>query len=245
MLRLLVLFALVCPVFAPAFAHAQTTPPAGAPDAAAAPAPVAPAAPPGAFPQQQAAPQVQAPPPPPSYYDYGYGYVAPPPDPARVRALGELQSLDLRIASVRQKQKQHSIVGPAAMTASGFAVAMLFGAIAVWEWSLAEDIRRGDCGTYRYDRYDDDCDVNNDGYVDGDDRRAARTLARSFGAVSAVGAGLGIAGTVFLVRRLAKRRVYAPELRDLGLRRGQLLQQLRYGGGYSQNGLQLTVSGRF
>lgn len=273
MLRLLVLFALVCPVLAQAQTGPASSPP---PSAQPAPAPVAPAAPPEAFPQQQPAPQVQPPPPPapgttygapgspyaaptpgsaypappPGYYggSYGYGYAAPPAsDPERARALGELQNLDLRIAAVRKKQKQHGIVGPAAMTASGYAIAVLFGAIAVWEWAIAEDIRQGDCSRYRdrYDRYDDECDVNNDGYVDGDDRRDARTLSRAFGAVSAVGAGLGIAGTVFLVRRLGKRRAYAPELRDLGVRRGQLLQQLRYGGGYSHNGVQLSISGRF
>jgi hypothetical protein len=70
-------------------------------------------------------------------------------------------------------------------------------------------------------------------------------MARTFGAISALGAGLGIAGTVLLLKRLSKRRVFAPELRELGVRRGQLLQQLRYGGSYSQNGMQLSIGGRF
>jgi hypothetical protein len=217
---------------------------------------VAPPAPPGAFPQSAtaAATPVEPPPPPPPVagtypYGYGYGYSAPPPaDPRREKTLSELRQVDLRIASVKKEQRQHSLVGPVAMTGSGYLVAAAFGLAAVLEWAIAEDIRDDDCG-YRYNRatrdYEDRCDVNNNGVVTKADEHDARVMARTFGAISAAGAGLGIAGTVLLMRQLAKRREYSPELYELGTRRGQLLQQLRYGGGYSSNGLTLSVSGKF
>jgi hypothetical protein len=204
-----------------ALAHAQS---------AAAPADAAPLAP-------GIAPVPYAPAP---YYGYGY----PAPDPGRALALNELQSLDIRIAQLKQSQKQHSIVGPTIMTAAGYTVMLVFGAIALSDWAIAENVQHGDCQGGVYD-YDPACDVNDDGYIDKDDEDTARTLARTFGALSIVGTGLGITGTVLLVKRLAKRREFAPELRELGLRRGQLLQQLRYGGAYSQRGMQLTLSARF
>jgi hypothetical protein len=195
----------------------------------------------------------ETPPPPPpvagSYpYGYGYGYTPPPPDPQRQKTLTELQQVDLRIASVKKEQRQHSLVGPLAMTGAGYLAAAAFGLAAVLEWAIAEDIRDDDCG-YRYNRstrdYEDRCDVNNNGVVTKADEHDARVMARTFGAISAAGAGLGIAGTVLLMRQLAKRREYSPELYELGTRRGQLLQQLRYGGGYSSNGLTLNISGKF
>ncbi len=238
-------------------AKAAPTKPAAEAEAAQtapAPAPVAPAAPPGAFPQ--------APPPPPDTaeappaplqgqgypYGYGYGYVAPPMDPRHQKALHDLQQLDLRIASLRKQQRQYSIVGPAIMTGSGYLVAFGFGVAALASYFIAEDIREGDC-PLRFNRstreYDDRCDVNNNGLVTGKDEDAARTLARTFGAISALGAGVGVVGTVLLVKQLAKRRQYQPELYELNTQRGQLIQQLRWGGGYSSNGATLTLSGKF
>lgn len=218
-------------------------------------APVAPAAPPGAFPQ--------APPPPPDGaevppapvqpqsgypYGYGYGYVAPPVDPQRQKALHDLQQLDQRIASVRKQQRQYSIVGPTIMTGSGYLVAFGFGVGALASYFIAEDIREGDC-RLRFNRttreYDDRCDVNDNGVVTEKDEDAARTLARTFGAISALGAGVGVVGTVLLVKQLARRREYQPELYELHTRRGRLIQQLRWGGGYSSNGATLTLSGKF
>jgi hypothetical protein len=234
MLRLLVLFALT--LIFPRFTQAQTVAPAE-------PAPVAPAvAPPNAVPVQLPAPSA----PTPAAPYYGHSYAAPPlVDPGRIRALNELQTLDQRIASVRSKQKQYSIVGPSVMTASGYGVSLAFGIVAMLQWALAEDIEEGHCGDYRYDHSHAYCDVNDDGIVDKDDEHTARSLARTFGVISGIGAGLGIAGTVLLVKRLSKRHEFAPELRDLGVRRGQLLQQLRYGGGYSRNSVQFNVTALF
>lgn len=249
LLRLVALLASLCS----AVANAQTTPVSPAPTAptpVGAPAPVTVPAQvtlptPVAVPAPVAAPApAQSGAPPAPYYGYGY---APPPDPSRLRALSELQSLDVRIALLKQNQKQHGIVGPTIMTAVGYSLTLVFGAIAFADLAVANNIADGHCGyddRYDYD-YDASCDVNDDGFVDADDEDTARTLARTFGALSVVGAGLGITGTVLLVRRLAKRREFAPELRELGVRRGQLLQQLRYGGGYSRNGIQLTLSAQF
>lgn len=198
---------------------------------------------------QTAQPQGEAPPPPAPVaggypYGYGYGYAPAPVDPRRDKTLSELQQVDVRIASVRKQQKQYSIAGPLAMTATGYGFAAIAGLVAVFSWVNAEDIQSGDC-PYSY-RRNNRCDIDDDGVIDKHDERDARILARTFGAISALGAGVGIAGTVLLMKRLAKRRQYGPELDELGTRRGQLLHELRYGGGYSQNGgLQLNVSGRF
>ena len=262
MLRLLGLLAILSQQLAPQLAEAQAAPakPAPAPttEGAAqaptqAPAPVAPAAPPGAFPQtaEPAPPANAAPPPPvgpypPSGYGYGYGYPPAPVDPARAKTLGELQGLDLRIQELRRQQKRYSLGGPIAMTSAGFAVSIGFGVGALLSWAIAEDIQHHDCGDYNSSYYyADRCDINNDGDVDYHDEHDARRLARTFGAVSAIGGGVGILGTVWLVKRLAKRQQFEPELDQLSRRRGELLQQLRYGAGYSNNGLQLTLSGRF
>ncbi|HEX6245741.1 MAG TPA: hypothetical protein VFZ61_32680 [Polyangiales bacterium] len=159
--------------------------------------------------------------------------------------MNELQALDLRIAQLKQSQKQHGIAGPIVMTASGYSFTVVLSALALVNLAIASDIDKGHCGEDEPYDYDSACDFNGDGDVDQHDEDDARRLARIFGGVSLVGAGLGIAGTVLLVRRLAKRRQFTPELHELGARRGQLLQQLRYGGGFSANAFQLSVSGRF
>lgn len=181
--------------------------------------------------------------PPAPYYGYGYGYSYA--SDARLRALHELQLLDQRIAQLRRGQQQHSIVGPIIMTAAGYSFTVVLGALALVNASIARDINKGHCGDDEPYDFDSACDFNNDGDVDHHDEADARRLARILGGVSLIGAGLGITGTVLLVRRLAKRRAFAPELRELGVRRGQLLQQLRYGGVFTSNALQLNVSGRF
>src|SRR5690349_786204 len=147
--------------------------------------------------QTPAAPAVSAPVSAPAPY-YGYGYA---PD-ARARALNELQTLDLRIAQLKQAQKQHGIAGPIVMTATGYSFTVVLGALALVNLAIARDIENGHCGDD--EPYDNDsaCDFNGDGNVDKHDENDARRLARIFGGVSLIGAGLGITGTVFLVRRL-------------------------------------------
>jgi hypothetical protein len=263
-MRKLALLGLLTSVFlAPQFARAQVTPakpppaPAPAPSAAPPPAtaPEAPPAPPGAYPQAPIAPPAQAAPPPVGYpYGYappqGYGYGQPVVDPARQQTLTELQQVDLKLASVRGEQKQYSLGGPAAMMGAGFGIALGFGTAAIIERIIAEDIEHRDCNYDNY--YDDDyyyddnwCDVSGNGIVTEHDEDLARGMARGFGVVAGIGAGVGIMGTVFLMQRLAKRREFSPQINELNLRRSQLLQQLRFGGGYSQNRLHLTISGRF
>jgi hypothetical protein len=267
-LALLGLLACLVAQLAPQRAHAQAAAagskktaapaapkPAEAPAPQAAPAPVAPAAPPGAFPQEaQTAPPPQVAPPPPVVgpypYNYGgYGYAAPVNDPARQKTLADLQQVDLRLTNLHAQQQQYSLTGPSIMMGAGFAVALGFGIAAIIDRVIAEDIQHGDC-RYNYNSndyyYDDDyCDVSNNGLVTQHDEDLARTMARTFGAISIIGTGVGITGAVFLMKRLAERRQFTPELQELKVRRGQLLQQLRYGGGYSNNTFRLTLSASF
>lgn len=237
-LRSLLVLVALCPALAAAQADPSSE---GAPAPGEAPvapleAPVAPPAPPGVFPAKPPAPGGAA-------QDRD-----PRSDPQRARLLEEIERLDLRMASLREQRREVGLTAPAVVTAVGYGVAFVAGAVALAEWSILRDIQDGDCGSptgrsaYRYASR---CDLNDDGVVDGDDKHAARVLARSFGTLSAVAAGVGVAGTVFLLRRLAKRRAFEPELRELRGQRHQLLQQLRYDGGYAHGVFQISLRGRF
>ena len=168
-------------------------------------------------------------------------------DPVRAQATAELQQVDMRIAALRQQQAQYSLGGPIAMTAAGFGIGVIFASISLVDWAIAENIQHGDCGYYidrDYD-YDSSCDVDDDGEIDRADEDKARMLSRTFGAISAIAGGVGIWGAVLLGKRMSERRIYQPEIKTLGIRRKQLLQQLKYGGYVQYGGLTLTVGGRF
>jgi len=155
--------------------------------------------------------------------------------------LSELSNLDTRLSAVERERAQHRIGGPIAMMGVGYGVTLLFGGVGLIRWSIAEEIRRDGYYADDYGNYD----LNDDGTVDGKDEDRARRTARVMGGLSLLGAGLGITGTVLLVRQLAKRRQANPELQSLRLRKLELLRHLQYGGGLSQNGLQLTLRGTF
>lgn len=226
----------------------QPPPPVAAPPQAA----PAPAAPPQAYPVQPAPPPAVAPypgaPPQPGVAPNGYGYGYPGVvDPARAQAVAELQAIDMRLAALKQQQAEHSLGGPIAMTAAGFGIAVIFGAVALSQFVLAEDIQSGECGYYvnRDGYYDSRCDANDDGQVDGDDVDRARKMSRTFGALSGVAGGLGIVGAVLLGLRRAERSVYTPEIKALGARRKQLMREMKYGGYVQYGGLVVTVGARF
>lgn len=124
------------------------------------------------------------------------------------------------------------------MMAGGYASALLFGLVAVSSFAAAEAIQHED-------DWDRDNDWNDDGVITKSDERDARTSARVATVLSAVGLGVGVGGTVWFSKRMAKRRVGAPELHDLKLQRRQLLRGLRYSANGGPDGMRLTLSGRF
>lgn len=116
--------------------------------------------------------------------------------------------------------------------------------IALIAFNTAESIEDRDPWRDLYG-YDEDDDWNGDDVVDKDDERDARTAARVLSGVAAVGVGVGVVGTVLLLKRLAKRKVYSPEIRELRERRRQLLYGLRYGANVAPNQVQLSLGGSF
>ncbi|HEX6245994.1 MAG TPA: hypothetical protein VFZ61_33945 [Polyangiales bacterium] len=216
------------PAAAPPAAYPAPAPAAPYPDTA--PPPVAPPAPYSGAAQPGVAPN-----------GYGYGY--PMLDPARA----ELQAIDLRLSTLKQQQAQHGIGSPIAMTAAGFGILVIFGAVSLSQFALAEDIESGECSFYvaRDGYYDSRCDVNDDGEIDGQDVDRARMLTRTFGALAGVAGGLGIVGAVWLGLRRAERSVYTPEIKALGARRKQILRDLKYGGYPQYGGMVLTLGARF
>jgi hypothetical protein len=190
--------------------------------------------------------QPYAPPPPP-----GYAYPRPQDPAQRAATITELTSVDAQMATVQRERSNHRIGGPIAMMGIGYGLGALFGTIGLIQWSIADDIDHGDFdyynrndSSYYYDS-DSNLDLNNDGVINGKDEHRARRTARIMGGLSLVSTGVGIAGTILLVRKLAKRRESAPELERLRTRKLELLRNLQYGGGLSQNGLQLTLGGTF
>jgi hypothetical protein len=222
------------PAAAPAPAPAQAEPPVAAPLPAPEGAPLEPA------PEYQLAPPGAEPPP-----AYGYGY--PPPsyyDPhyaARRHVLySELNQVDGRLREIRSERP--SVVGPIAMMASGYGVALFSSVIALGSFVAAEAIEHDD-----FDDWDDvdDADINGDDEIDADDERAARNTARVFTGFAALGLGVGIGGTVLFAKRMQERKVHKPEVHDLKMRRKEIRRELKYGANVTPAQAQVTVGGRF
>jgi hypothetical protein len=202
-------------------------------------APPAPLAQPAPTPAPYAAPPAQVYPYPPPAYAY-----PPPVDFAERRAvLGELANVDAQIANVQAARARHGLGGPITMIATGYGSALIFSIVALVQHTIAEDIQqqRFFDSEYEYDDYD----LNNDGVINQEDEDRARRGARTLGALSLVGLGVGIVGNVFLARRMAARRKFNPELETLRARRLQLLRHLQYGGALGASGMQLSLSARF
>lgn len=217
--------------------------PANPPQVAPPPAPIPQQPPPVQYAQPAPGQYAQplAPPPP------GYAYPAPQDPAQRAAVLAELSQVDGRLYALQLERSSHRIVGPIITMGGGFGAAVLFGMVGLIKWGVAEDIKRGDYPTL-YDsstEFDSTYDLNGDGVVDGEDEGRARRTARVTGTLSIIGVGVGIVGSVWLAKQLAKRRQLTPELQNLRGRKQELLRNLQYGGGYSQNGLQLTLGGTF
>ncbi len=124
------------------------------------------------------------------------------------------------------------------MMAGGYGSALLFGLVAVASFGSAEAIQD--------DRRPDPAnDWNDDGIITKSDERDARTSARVTTVLAAVGLGVGVGGTVWFSKRMAKRRVSSPELHDLKVQRRQLIRGLRYSVNGGPDSMQLALSGRF
>jgi len=163
---------------------------------------------------------------------------APPGYERRHAREAELERINARIYALTAERNQHRIGGPIAMMAGGYGSALLFGLIAVSSFAAAEAIQHEDA-------WDRDNDWNDDGVITKSDERDARTSARVATALAAVGLGVGIGGTVWFSKRMAKRRVGAPELHDLKLQRRQILRGLRYSANGGPDSMQFTLRGRF
>jgi hypothetical protein len=218
----------VAPPLAAAPAPAPAVVPPVAPVPVVAPVPLAP--------QQAAA--LQLPPPPP-----GYAYVTVPTvtNEQRGATLTELQNVELRLTSLKAERRRHRIGGPIAMMATGFATSFVFTLVALSAFSVAQQIERNDFDWYNANRYD----YNNDGDIDRQDESSARAVARAFGGLAGLSAALGIAGTVFLVKRNARRNEHLDEILHLQDRQQQLLRSLRYGANVAPGRIGLGLSGRF
>jgi len=223
-------------------AQAATGAPAASPtppSPAASAAPAAPAVNPEA-PTAPAALASPSPAPAPAPPAYVYSPL-PPRVPATPRDRVELERVNERLYALQRERSQYGIGGPIAMTAAGYGSFLLFSLVALTSLGVAEAIESDDVRRRDFD----DFDSNDDGTLDSRDERDARRVARGSAVFAAAGLGVGIGGTVFLVKRIAKRRVYAPEIRDLRLRRRELMRSVRYGANVGPGGLQLSLSGRF
>lgn len=196
------------------------------------------------------APQPAAPPP-----GYGYSYTPPPLLPQQHAALAqELASIDSRLLAIRVERSRHRIGGAIATMIVGYGAAAFAAAVGLMQWRVAREIKDGDFTAYNnrgnsgssFAYYEDeDYDLNNDGVINNRDYKRARRISRTGAAFTFMGLGLGIWGTVRLLRQLDKRRETAPELEQLRDRRKELLRSLQYGGGYSMGSWQLGLSGKF
>ncbi len=131
------------------------------------------------------------------------------------------------------------------MMATGYGTALLFGMVALINYSQAESIDDRDNWSDDDWGYDSGDDWNGDGLIDGRDERNARSAARTTVGIAAVGLALGVGGTVFLAKRIAKRRVYSPEIRELRERRRRLLYGLHYGANLGPGQMRLSLGGSF
>jgi hypothetical protein len=159
----------------------------------------------------------------------------------RLTISSELGDVESRLAHLEYEQRDGRIAGPIAMVASGYGTALVALGVALVSFASAKDVQRWDAG----DDWSDHLDSNDDGSIDADDELAFRRIARGFGVLSAIGAGVGIAGSFFLAKRMRVRRMQAPELRGLQRRRYELRRQLEYGANASARGLGVSLSGRF
>jgi len=146
--------------------------------------------------------------------------------------LAERLSIEDRLSSLKAQQSQTPILGPVILMSIGYGLTVASCAAALRLWLFADDVKRGQ----RVGDYDEYTRGEIDSY-----RQAARWLAGG----SALPLAAGIAGTVWLVRRLPQRRRLAAETDALHERLERLERHLQYGVSVGTASAALTVSGYF
>lgn len=151
----------------------------------------------------------------------------------------KLTSIDERLEHLdRQREERGRITGPVSMLTTGYTTGLAAMAVSLGAFYAAE--RVADTEGYK-----SRLDINDDNELDGDDENSFRTIARTMGALSAVGFGIGIAGSVFLAKRLKERRELDPDVRRLQHERRELRRELNYTLGPVKHGVALGLTGRF
>jgi hypothetical protein len=151
----------------------------------------------------------------------------------------QLSSVDARLEHVsQQREERGQVVGPISMLAAGYTTGLAALSISLATFAGAQQVKKTD-------GYKNNLDINSDDQVNGEDETTFRNLSRAMGAVSAVGFGVGIAGSIFLAKRLKERRELDPEARKLQNQRRDLRRELNYSGNVSGSGLTLGLTGRF
>jgi hypothetical protein len=141
----------------------------------------------------------------------------------------ELVSIDARLVELEQERAQHSLTGPIVLLATGAGIAFPSLLIAVQAKAAAE----------ASDSFDDFDEFGNESSDD------TSSVARAFGAITVVGAALAVGGGVWLWKRVAARRVHAPEIQQLKARQRVIREGLSFGFGVDPARPSFVLSGRF
>ncbi len=147
----------------------------------------------------------------------------------------ELRTVEARLADLKAERKRHSLVGPIILTSVGFGAALVFAVTAL---SAASD-----SGCDDYDDWDDD-DLDFDSCDTVDDVNEGLVVTSSV--LSVIGAGVGVGGLIWLLRRSKARKANDPEIEQLKLRQEQLrMQGVSYSFAVDPVGGRLILRGRF
>jgi hypothetical protein len=151
----------------------------------------------------------------------------------------KLSELDVRLEHLdRQREERGTLTGPISMLTTGYTTGLAALAVSLGAFVMAQQVHDSKGFKNRLD-------INNDNQLDRDDENSFRTISRTLGALSAVGFGVGIAGSVFLSKRLKERRQYDPDVRRLQNERRELRRELNYSLAPTSNGLAFGMNGRF
>lgn len=151
----------------------------------------------------------------------------------------KLSDLDVKLEHLdRQREERGTLTGPISMLTAGYTTGIAALAVSLGAFVMAEQVKDSKGFKNRLD-------INNDNQLDGDDERSFRTISRTVGALSAVGFGVGIAGSIFLAKRLKERRAYDPEVRRLQNERRELRRELNYSLAPTSTGVSFGLNGRF
>jgi hypothetical protein len=156
----------------------------------------------------------------------------------RELAYAELQRIDLQLDDLRRRHV--GIGAPISLMAVGYGALAIGAIVALASYSNAEDIQH-----HRIDRDYHSYDANGDGVVDGKDEHRYRHVSHAFTAVAAVGLAVGVASTIWLIRRVASRKAEAAERRQLLDQRERLRKQLDYGLSVLPQQTQFSIQGQF